>query len=481
MNTLQENMITFKYLETELFKYACEEALNIFSNILESIDDDLKINRDKKKYRSKGKRVRKINTIMGTLDFKREIYKYVDENNKTCYKYLLDEYLDFNIIGKTSQNMLEILLNNITELSYRKTAKNIETSTNQYISPTTIHKIINTVGDKIIDKEKRDLELYKKNKLTPKNETKVLFNEQDGVYVKLQGKDRNKKKSLEVKAGIAYDGWEKRNLKSNEYVTTNKVVWAGVATPKEFQSLSQVAIAKQFNVDEIETCIINGDGAKWIQNNIESDNTYFQLDQFHIAQAVLRNIKDKKKANKISKYLKNCDIDKVIELVTELLIENNSNAKEFKKLCDLFNYLALNRDSLIPYNKRENLKLPNPPEGKEYRSMGVMEHNIDINFVRRLKGQGKCWSINGVNKMSKILAIRANKGISEIVDNIVSFELSAQRLSEIEEIKALKNNKKIYPTLKGKIPYQDSCLTLGRKAIKNIFNLKDFSQMSPSF
>lgn len=191
-----------------------------------------------------------------------------------------------------------------------------------------------------------------------------MFNEQDGIYVKLQGKDRDKKKSLEVKAGIAYDGWEKRNPKSNEYVTTNKVVWAGVDTPKEFQSLSQVAIAK--------------------------------------------------------------------------------------KSCDLFNYLALNRDYLIQYNKRENLKLPNSPEGKEYRSMGVMEHNIDINFVRRLKGQGKCWTINGVNKMSKILAIRANKGISEI---IVSFELSAQRLSEIEEI----------------------------KAIKNIFNLRDFSQMSPSF
>ncbi|MEG2056911.1 MAG: UPF0236 family protein, partial [Romboutsia sp.] len=139
MNTLQENIVTFKYLEEEIFKYACEEALTILTNIIESIDDELKKNRDKKIYRSKGTRKRTINTIMGTLEFKREIYKY-DEDGRTCYKYLLDEYLNFNTIGKTSQNMLEKVLTNITELSYRKTAENIETSTNQYLSATTIHK-----------------------------------------------------------------------------------------------------------------------------------------------------------------------------------------------------------------------------------------------------------------------------------------------------------------------------------------------------
>lgn len=482
MNTLQENTITFKYLEEELFKYACKEALSMLSNIIEAIDDDIRKNRDKKVYRSKGKRKRSINTVMGTLEFKREIYKYIDENNRTCHKYLLDEYLNFNTIGKTSQNMLEKVLNNITELSYRKTAVNIETSTNQYLSATTIHKLINTVGDKIIEKEKHELELYKKNKLTPKNETKLLFNEQDGVWVKLQGKDREKKKSTEIKAGIAYDGWQKRNPKSDEYVTTNKVVWAGISSPKEFQQLSQVEISKQFNADEIETCIINGDGAKWIQNNIESDNTYFQLDQFHIAQAIIRNVRDKKKANKIRCYISKSEIGKAMDLVVELLIENNTNKKEFEKLSKLFNYLALNRDSLIPYNSRENIQIPNPPVGKEYRSMGVMEHNIDINFARRLKGQGKCWSIDGANKMSKLLAIKANKGIVELVDNIVSFELSAQKLASLEEeIKIKQNNKKIYPTLKGKIPFQDCALTLGRKSIKKILELKDFSKMSPSF
>lgn len=129
-----------------------------------------------------------------------------------------------------------------------------------------------------------------------------------------------------------------------------------------------------------------------------------------------------------------------------------------------------------------NIKLPEPPEGKEYRSMGVMEHNIDINFERRLKGKGKCWSINGVNKMAKILAIKANKGIPEVVDNIVSFELSAEKLADIkEEIKIKKCNKKIYPTVKGKIPYQDSSLNPGRKQIKKIINIKNFSEMLASF
>lgn len=482
MDTLQENTITFKYLEEEIFKYACEEALIILTNIMESIDDDLKKNRDKKTYRSKGKKKRTINTVMGSLEFKREIYKYNDEHGRTCYKYLLDEYLNFNTIGKTSQNMLEKVLMNITELSYRKTAQNIESSTNQHLSATTIHKLVDTVGEKLLEKEAYEANLYKKHKITSKNEAKVIFNEQDGVWIKLQGKDRKKKKSTEIKAGIAYDGWQKRNPKSDEYVTTNKVVWAGILPPKEFQKLSEVAIAKQFNIDEIEICIINGDGAKWIQNNIESDNTYFQLDQFHIAQAIIRNVRDKRKANKIRRYISKCEITKAMDLIIELLIENNTNEKEFKKLSDLFNYLALNRDSLVPYNLRADIQMPPPPVGKEYRTMGVMEHNIDINFVRRLKGQGKCWSIDGANKMSKLLAIKSNKGIIELVDNIVSFELKAEKLALLEtEIKIKQCNKKVYTTLKGRIPFQECSLTLGRKAIKKILELKDFSKMSPSF
>ncbi|MEG2056421.1 MAG: ISLre2 family transposase, partial [Romboutsia sp.] len=164
------------------------------------------------------------------------------------------------------------------------------------------------------------------------------------------------------------------------------------------------------------------------------------------------------------------------------LIENNANEKEFKKLSNLFNYFSLNSNSLIPYNSRKDIQMPNPPVGKEYRSMGVMEHNIDINFVRRLKGQGKCWSIDGANKMSKLLAIKANKGMIELVDNIVSFELSAQKLASLEkEIEIKQSNKKTYPMLKGKIPFQDCASTLGRKSVKKMLDLKDFSKMSPSF
>jgi len=158
MNTLQENTITFKYLEAEIFKYACEEALIMLTNIMESIDDDIKKNRDKKTYRSKGKRKRTINTVMGTLEFRREIYKYKDEDGRSCYKYLLDEYLNFATIGKTSQNMLEKVMMNITELSYRKTAENIESSTSQYLSATTIHKLVNTV-----DQLRRVKYFYKKD------------------------------------------------------------------------------------------------------------------------------------------------------------------------------------------------------------------------------------------------------------------------------------------------------------------------------
>ncbi len=49
------------------------------------------------------------------------------------------------------------------------------------------------------------------------------------------------------------------------------------------------------------------------------------------------------------------------------MISNEKDKKTFQKLAELYDYLSNNRDGLIPYKLRDNIKLPTPPEGIEYR------------------------------------------------------------------------------------------------------------------
>lgn len=47
-----------------------------------------------------------------------------------------------------------------------------------------------------------------------------------------------------------------------------------------------------------------------------------------------------------------------LEAITKMLILNNDNEKTFNKLVKLYDYLVSNRDGLIPYKLRDNIKMP---------------------------------------------------------------------------------------------------------------------------
>ncbi|WP_123055021.1 UPF0236 family protein [Clostridium sp. JN-1] len=101
----------------------------------------------------------------------------------------------------------------------------------------------------------------------------------DGIWLNTQGKDRpkrSKSKKKELKLGITYEGWKKRNGSKDAYVVENKIACVSFSTYKKFKELSDAAIAEIYNTDEIETRILNGDGASWIKQGIEDEGVYFQ-------------------------------------------------------------------------------------------------------------------------------------------------------------------------------------------------------------
>ena len=150
--------------------------------------------RDSKKYRHKGLRTTHVNTIMGEIKFKRAIYE-IKKEGVTKTVYLLDEKLKLNSDGNISNNLIEKVVEvvPITD-SYRKAETVIEETTNTSLSHEKIRSIIVKIGDKITGKEKEERKLFDKNQLIAGlKEITALFEEADGIWINLQGKDRAEK------------------------------------------------------------------------------------------------------------------------------------------------------------------------------------------------------------------------------------------------------------------------------------------------
>lgn len=486
-NSLNDNGFTFKDLEQKVYKLACDEACNSLKEILELLDEKLLNERDTKIYRNKGRKKTCLRTIMGNVEYSRRIYEFDLDNGKKATKFLLDEYLGMDTIGNVSINLVETILTNVSEMSFRKTSENIQRSCNQNISPQGVWNIVQTVGSKIKDLENRKIELNNSGNLKGNTEVPVLFQEQDGIWLSIQGKDKPKGKNnkKELKLAVSYSGWTLRPGSKEEYQVIDKTVCASFDGTKYFKNLTEATIAEKYNVDEIETRILNGDGAKWIKATCEEQDIHFQLDPFHISQAIIRNVSDKKSKKRLLKLFREGKVDEGLQIIVELMTANANNEVASKKLSGLYNYLVNNRDGLVPYKLRDNIKLPTPPEGIEYRQLGTMEHNICDILAQRMKGRKMSWSINGADNLAKILAEKFSNRLFDTIDKIyrniipnaiVDTVVAKMPLTASQATKPIKKSK-VYKCASASIPYSNSASTLGRKIIKDLCGLKSFSDI----
>ncbi len=60
-----------------------------------------------------------------------------------------------------------------------------------------------------------------------------------------------------MKAAIAYDGWVEKRL--GRYSLDGKVVTAGFHKASDFQKIRESMIASEYNLDEVQIRLLNGD------------------------------------------------------------------------------------------------------------------------------------------------------------------------------------------------------------------------------
>ena len=484
--------VKFNDLEKKIFKFVCVFGCMIIKLILESYDRKLMKARDKKKYRHKGQRKNTIKTIMGEIEYTRAMYE-LEENGIKKYVYLLDEKMRISTIGKVSENLVEKIVEIVPETeSYRKSEDVLETVSNVALSFETIRTIIVKIGDKITNKEKEERKLLEKGQLVKGlKEITALFEEADGIWINLQGKDRkeqlerNKKEcekkgkefnprmkvKTELKLHVMYEGWKKDDPRHS---LVNKQYIAGIMKPKEIKKLRDARVYQRYNEEKIKLRVVNGDGARWTKG-ITSKNGIYQKDQFHIMQEIVRDV-PKEYRNIIEELIERKQYDKIQTAIDGLKHELGGEYTAVKKLNKLQSYLS---KDLARYT--DIVEVPEAPEGIEYRSMGTQESQIFSKLKNRFSSGRKAFGKHGANSLAKVCVISEKFKLEEL-ENEIPIDTSVEDwIKEIEQnVKANKKMHRANKVLTEENNVIHNVLTEA-KFMKEIMKLKSFSEMRCSY
>ena len=483
--------LKFNDLEKKIFKFVCSFGCLILKLILEAYDRKLMKARDTKKYRHKGLRKNTIKTIMGEVEYTRAMYE-VEENDIKKRVYLLDEKLHINTEGKISENVIEKLVKivPITD-SYRKAETVIKETTNATISFEWIRNITVKVGDKIAAREKEERRLLDKNQLVAgTKEVIALFEEVDGIWVNLQGKDRKKrlekqkekcqkenkefnpkkKVKTELKLHVMYEGWKRGDKRHS---TVNKQCIAGIIKPQELKKLIKARVYEQYDEKKIKMRVTNGDGAKWTKG-ITAEGGFYQKDQFHIMQEIVRDV-PKEYRNIITDLINKKEYEKIPTAINGLKHELGGEERIIKKLNRLQSYLS---HDLERY--QDVLEVPEAPEGIEYRNMGTQESQIFSKLEKRFCSGRKAFSEHGANALAKVCVLSEKFSLEDLEEPVPIDTSVEDWIKEIEsKVKKSKKRHDAREKIETENNIKESHVEL--KFMKEILKMKEFSEMSCSF
>lgn len=485
--------IKFNELERKIYKIVCFFGCMLIKYYLEKYDEKLLKIRDKSIYRNKGKRKNTIKTIMGEIEYERTMYLV-----KGKYVFLLDEELKINTIGKVSENLAETVLElAANSKSYREAEKTLESTTNVVLSHEAIRQTTIEYGEKIVEREKEEIKYMKKEQLVKgKKETLALFEEADGLWINLQGKDREiglkrrkeemqkkgkviypkTKIKTELKLHVMYEGWKKDDAR---HTLVNKKAIAGIMKPKEIKELREAKIYQEYDVEKIKLRVVNGDGAKWTKG-ITPEGGIYQKDAFHIQQEIVRDV-PKEYREEINKLIRNKEYRKIPAVIEKMKYELGGEENAVKKLEKLKSYL---NSGLERY--QDIVEMPVAPKGIEYRNMGTQESQIFTFLKVRFCSGRKSFSIKGANALAKVCVAMKDKEFKlEDLEKEIPLDTSVDDyIKEIEnkvkESKKLKENKKKLGKTEIEY-YRNVNLERAPKFIKEIARGIDLLDMKCSF
>lgn len=469
---VEGNKITFKELEQKIFAFVCDIGREMTRSVLEGYDDDLAGERDKGIYRDKGKRSTCIKTVYGAVTYSRRVYETRLETGDKAYVYLLDEAVNMDKIGLISTNLAEKICMAVTDSPFRKGAEQVSGNTGEYVSHTGAWNVIQKLGERIIGEEELAVRQMKAGDTNGKKSVPILFEEMDGVWLRMQDEHHRKSPKQEMKVFTMYDGWDAGKEKEGRSTLTGRKTLAGMEGSEEFHEKREAYIEQNYDIDVIGRRVLNGDGGSWIKEAYD-DEAIFQLDPYHVQEAITKGLADEAARNAVRGLLKEKKVGEMLEYIqtyADSVASDDPKDKREKNARDLFNYLDNNKEGLLPWQEQIG-KVPEAPAGCIYKNMGVQENQNCSVITLRMKHRRMRWSVAGANSMGKALSRRANRELQDTINRYTDGLIYEPDLKEILEplsaAKAPKKDGKGNPyvdRITFHMPLLDAVQTAARKA-----------------
>ena len=485
MINITENVIKFNDLEEKMWKKKMEEGQKELREQLRKIDDLLLKNKNNKELEAKDFRPTTIKCKFGDIKIYRRRYK-LKIKEKVEWVYLLDVYLELGYSGLYSQSIVEMVVKEATEKSYRKTAETIRETTNVSITHTAARKILIDFAENHIEKiEKEKLKLYEKGYIEGQKEEKIIYEESDGIYIAKQNRKKNKEKrkgkklKSEIKIGIIHEGFEKRY--SNDFRIKNKQMVATISSAKYFKRLVDMTIGTTYKESSLERIIINADGAGWCKVIAESPKERYQLDMFHIQKKITETVTDKEYKKMMSEVVKTDKPEDVFNIIFnyKVELEHDKKEEELKKVNELEEYLRNNKEGLLRYQydlgltQEEIEKL----EETEYRNLGTEESQMYCGCRKRMKKNRTSWGDRGAEAMVKVISYIKSNLLKDLITGKMEKEIQKElkeREPEPVKIKKVKQGKIKYAT---KNSILESLTGFRRQKVTEVLRIKGFNEM----
>ena len=401
-NILTKESLTFKDLEEIAYKIACEFANEILRNMLEVYDKQLMDSRDTKVYRHKGKETTTIKAKTGLVEYTRTKYITKNEDGTNKCVYLTDELLHIKEMGQISSGIIELIVKNIAEVSYRVCAEMINNMTGLTISGVAVWNIVQQLGEEIKQYEKEKVEAFQEDKLKAgEKETPTVYQEADGIMIYTQGKDRKgqienykkehpneevpkKVRNIEIKLGMTYEGW--KEIGKSRYALVGKEFVAGYMTGEEMADITNANLHSKYDMSKVELRVLNSDGGSWIKRLLTAKAIY-QADSYHLKEKIATHVRDIEDSEYLKVLFYKKEYSKMIEYVEALKYKYDGEVEDIEKLNELQIYLNKRKDTMKRYKDydgvKQKLKTYSKKTGLKYRNMGCQESNNYCKLTRR--------------------------------------------------------------------------------------------------
>lgn len=468
-NILTKETISFKDLEEIAFKIACEFANEILRNMLEEYDKKIMDTRNTKEFRHKGKETTTVKAKTGLVEYTRTKYIQKQEDGTNKCVYLTDEVLNIKEMGQISGGIIELVIKNISEVSYRVCAEMINNMTGLTISGVSVWNIVQKLGEEIKQYEREKVEAHQEDKLKAgEKETPIIYQEADGIMIYTQGKDRKeqiekykkehpneevpkKVRNIEIKLGMTYEGW--KEIGKNRYELVGKEYVAGYMTGEEMADITNANLHSKYDMSKVELRVLNSDGGSWIKRLLVTKAIY-QADSYHLKEKIATHVRDNEDVELLKNMFYKKEYLKMIDYVEELKYKYDGEVEEVEKLKELQRYLNKRKDSMKRYKDyegvKQKLKTYSKKTGLKYRNMGCQESNNYSKLTRRMKKKRMSWSKKGSENIAKVITMYASESCEDIIKHLdiqllpESFvEYAEKYINEIEKnIKEMKKQKK---------------------------------------